>query len=572
MPAAHRRLLLVVLLTPLLIFSLALFRPGDPSTSAAAAAEVGLYQESSPEVVFTGGPWSQATSSADSGGAVSYTTGAQSSASLAFSGSSIQWLARRSPKSGTATVRIDGKLVATVDLYSAQARFSQVVFSTSKLGPGTHTIVVTRTGKANANATSTVLQFDAFNVPERTPPAAPAIVKAEPHNSGIRVKWTPSTSKDVVGYQVYRSTSLNGTNLQLISGTTPYPNTTFLNVDLEPNTTYSYWVKSIDASGNASPKTSQVKAARQPDRAASTLRAAACPTPTKTVSNAEELATALATAQPGTSIWMEPGVYGRGYYVTSSGTKDKPIWVCGSSAAIIDATLNGQTHGMYLSSTAYIRLAGFSVRNSLKGVMVNDSNHVAVSDLTVQNIGHEGIHLRDNTTDSLVAGNTVRNTGMVEPLYGEGIYIGSSNKGWCTAQSCVPDRSDRNLIEDNRVSGNAAEGIEAKEGTAGGWIRGNSVDGSRMRADALGLIHVRGDDWEVANNTVANTPSYAISGMTTTYGGALGFYNQFVGNTMTGTIPGYGILISASDSTAAVACKNTAPRATSGLTNKVCQR
>jgi hypothetical protein len=548
-----------------------MLRSGDPSTSA-AAAEVGLYQESSPKVVFKGGPWSQATSSADSGGSVAYTTGAQSSVSMTFSGTSIQWMARKSPKSGTATVRIDGQLMATVDLYSAQTRFSQVVFSTTTLGTGTHTIVVARTGKANASATSTVLQFDAFNVPERTPPAAPAIVKAEPHNSGIRVKWSASSSKDVIGYQVYRSTSPDGTNLQLISGATPYPNTTFLNIDLTPNTTYSYWVKAVDASGNSSPKTPQVKAQRNPDRAASTLRATACPAPTKTVRTAEELAAALDTAQPGTSIWMEPGIYGRGYYVTRSGTKDKPVWVCGSSSAIIDATLNGQTHGIYLSSTAYVRLAGFSVRNSLKGVMVNDSKHVAVSDLTVQNIGHEGIHLRDNTTDSAVAGNTVRDTGMVEPLYGEGIYIGSSNKSWCTVQSCVPDRSDRNLIEANRVSGNAAEGIEAKEGSAGGWIRGNFVDGSRMRADALGLIHVRGDDWEVANNTVTNTPSYAISGMTTTYGGALGFYNQFVGNTMTGRIPGHGILISASDSTAAVACKNSAPGATSGLTNKVCQR
>jgi putative cofactor-binding repeat protein len=570
MSAAHRRQLLVFLLIPLLFLSIAMLRSGDPSTSA--AAEVGLYQESSPEVVFRGGPWSQATSSADSGGSVAYTTGAQSSVSMTFSGTSIHWLARKSPKSGAATVRIDGKLMATIDLYSAQTRFSQVVFSTTTLGAGTHTIVVARTGKANPSATSTVLQFDAFNVPARTPPDAPAIVKADPHNSGIRVKWSASTSKDVVGYQVYRSTSSDGTNLQLISGTTPYSNTTFLNVDLALGTTYSYWVKAIDASGNTSPKTAQVKAKRNPDRAPSTLRATACPTPTKTVRTAEELATALDTARPGTSIWMEPGVYGRGYYVTRSGTKDKPIWVCGSSSAIIDATLNGQSHGMYLSSTSYVRLAGFSVRNSLKGVMVNDSDRVAVSDLTVQNIGHEGIHLRDTTTDSVVAGNTVRNTGMVVPLYGEGIYIGSSNKSWCTAQSCVPDRSDRNLIEANRVSGNTAEGIEAKEGSAGGWIRGNSVDGSRMRADALGLIHVRGDDWEVANNTVTNTPSYAISGMTTIYGGALGFYNQFVGNTINGRIPGYGILISVSDGTAAVACKNSAPGATSGLTNKVCQR
>ena len=50
--------------------------------------------------------------------------------------------------------------------------------------------------------------------------------------------------------------------------------------------------------------------------------------------------------------------------------------------------------------------------------------------LTVSRIGDEAIHLRDNSTDNVVSGNTVSDTGHRKPQYGEGIYVGTANSFW----------------------------------------------------------------------------------------------------------------------------------------------
>ena len=562
---------LTVLIT--LVFVVITVQWGTVPSAAAdqTPVGVGLYEEDSNEVALQGGPWVKASSAADSGGSVAYTTGTGSSATLTFSGTSIQWLARTSPKSGIAEVHIDGQLMDTVDLYSPETRFQQVVYSTDDLPAGNHTITVTRTGKANAQATSTVLQFDAFNIPERDAPAAPTDFTARAHNSGVLMSWTPSVDQDVVGYRIYRSASRDGSNPHLVSGEEPYPNASYMDVDLSMGTEYTFWVEAEDRAGNRSPRTPLLNLDREAAVPVSRLRAEACPDPTVTVSSAEDLRLAIDRAEPGTSIWMEPGVYGRGYYMTKKGTAKNPIWICGSEEAVVDASRNGQQHGFYLSSTEHVRLAGFTVRGSLKGVMVNASKNIAVSDLMVENIGDEAIHLRDSTTDSVVAGNTIRGTGLVNPYYGEGIYVGSSNRSWCEVSDCEPDQSNGNLIEDNTISNTTAEGIELKEGTSAGWVRDNHVDGARMQPTTNGLIHVRGDDWEISDNTGANAQSHAINSLTTFAGGGQGFANQFFGNSISGSVPGFGIVITAADSYSVVSCRNSVPGATRGLTNVACQ-
>ncbi len=51
---------------------------------------------------------------------------------------------------------------------------------------------------------------------------------------------------------------------------------------------------------------------------------------------------------------------------------------------------------------------------------------------------------------------------------------------WCTITDCDPDRSDRNVISGNQISGAGSESVDIEEGTTGGAVRGNTFDGAGM--------------------------------------------------------------------------------------------
>ena len=119
-----------------------------------------------------------------------------------------------------------------------------------------------------------------------------------------------------------------------------------------------------------------------------------------------------------------------------------------------------------------------TVRNTAKGVTVTSSDHVTVADLKIENTGEEAMHLKGSTVDSTLVGNTINTTGLVNPQYGEGIYIGTDKNNWCVYNNCLPDQTVRNTIVGNNITNTSAEGIEAKEATADTVIAGNTIDGA----------------------------------------------------------------------------------------------
>ena len=76
--------------------------------------------------------------------------------------------------------------------------------------------------------------------------------------------------------------------------------------------------------------------------------------------------------------------------------------------------------------------------------------------------------------------NTISDTGIRREKFGEGVYVGSAQSNWCTISDCRPDRSDRNVIEGNAISGTTSEAIDIKEGTVDGVVFDNSFDGAAM--------------------------------------------------------------------------------------------
>lgn len=294
--------------------------------------------------------------------------------------------------------------------------------------------------------------------------------------------------------------------------------------------------------------------------------AADCPAATVTVSTATELDNALADAGPGTVIHLADGEYIGNFSATGDGTADQPIIVCGTDKSILDGADVEDGYVFHLDQASYWVLDGFAVRNGQKGVMVDETTNSILRNLTVSHIGDEAIHLRKFSTDNQVIGNNITDTGLRKPKFGEGIYIGTAESNWCDISNCEPDRSDRNEIADNTISGTTSESVDIKEGTSDGVLRNNTFDGSDIEA-ADSWVDVKGKGWTIADNSGSNSPEDGFQTHEIVDG--WGTENVFRNNTAKVNGPGYGYALTPVRDNI-VECNNEASAAESGLSNEPC--
>ena len=151
-----------------------------------------------------------------------------------------------------------------------------------------------------------------------------------------------------------------------------------------------------------------------------------CPAATVTVANATELQAALLEPAPGSVIGLSPGVYTGNFTATGNGAPGQPVTLCGTAGSILDGGRLDDGYVLHLNRASHWVLQGFAVRNGQKGVMVDETTHSVLRGLDVSNTGDEAIHLRKFSTDNKVLENSIRDTGLRKPKFGEGVYVGSA--------------------------------------------------------------------------------------------------------------------------------------------------
>jgi hypothetical protein len=224
-----------------------------------------------------------------------------------------------------------------------------------------------------------------------------------------------------------------------------------------------------------------------------------CPATTVTVSTGSELAAALNSATAGTVVHLNDGVYSGEFTATASGTRGRPIYLCGSRAAVLQGEGFKGGYVLHFDGAAHWRASGFTVSNGQKGVMVDGGTDLGLQGLLVEQIGDEAVHLRNNSTSNVVRGLTIRNTGNRKPKFGEGVYVGSAKSNWSQITGGQPDRSDRNFVLDNVISATTAESVDVKEGTSNGVVAGNTFDGAAL-SGADSWVDIKGNGWLVTGN------------------------------------------------------------------------
>ncbi len=99
------------------------------------------FAETNDSIAYAG-TWRSARYSRYAGGAVTYATSAGATATLRFTGANVVWYGPVGPTRGQARVRIDGKLVATVDLHASSFTARRALFSKTWPTAGSHTLVI----------------------------------------------------------------------------------------------------------------------------------------------------------------------------------------------------------------------------------------------------------------------------------------------------------------------------------------------------------------------------------------------------------------------------------------------
>ncbi|MCC4248552.1 MULTISPECIES: hypothetical protein [Microbacterium] len=270
---------------------------------------------------------------------------------------------------------------------------------------------------------------------------------------------------------------------------------------------------------------------------------------------AEALQAALDAAVPGAVLQLAPTVYRGRFRASASASAQAPIVLCGSAGTVLDGGDVGDGYTLHLEGADYWDVRDLTVRGSQKGVVLDATTHSTLSGLTISDVGQEGLHLRAGSSDNTVRSVTVERTGLTDPEFGEGVYVGSAESNWCRYTACEPDRSDRNAFLDLVVRDTTAEALDAKEGTTGGVVRGSSLSvGPAPAVDSA--VDLKGSQWRLEGNTISGpVDAVSIHVILDPWGAG----NVVAGNLLRPGPDGVGVAVVGSARSAgnAVACDNT---------------
>lgn len=223
------------------------------------------------------------------------------------------------------------------------------------------------------------------------------------------------------------------------------------------------------------------------------------------VSTAEELQTVLKNAEAGDTIllaggeyeWGQKGTAGSLFMSSAEGTEDAPITIKSidkSNPAIMKGTSFSDGMVLYITGD-YWNIEDIDFCTAKKGIMLDNSNHTVIRNVSVYDIGEEGIHIRDGSSYCKIIGANVHDCGLLTANSGEGIYIGSAKSTTGYSYDC-----NYNLVQNCIIGPDVtAECLDIKEYTTGNIIENCTMYGGGMKA-ADSFIDVKGNEVTVRNN------------------------------------------------------------------------
>ncbi|HEU4455103.1 MAG TPA: right-handed parallel beta-helix repeat-containing protein [Longimicrobium sp.] len=285
------------------------------------------------------------------------------------------------------------------------------------------------------------------------------------------------------------------------------------------------------------------------------------------VGTAYQLDEALADARAGDVIVLGGWPIAGRFTAARSGTAASPIDLCGTRSAVLDGGSVAAGNGVTVTGSWW-RLAGFTVRNSQNGVVVQGGRETVLRDLEIHTIGQTGVWITGGSRANTVERSSIHHAGTTgAERYGRAIMSGTWNGSWVDG---VPDRSDSTRVLDNQLGPYVtAEHVLAREGTTGGLIAGNVMDGTgQVQSESWidSWVEILGNGYTVRDNRGARALRDGFQVRVELAG--WGNDNLLGGNTADVQAAGYGYRVYGAGNV--LKCTNTAANASQGLSNVAC--
>ena len=181
----------------------------------------------------------------------------------------------------------------------------------------------------------------------------------------------------------------------------------------------------------------------------------------------------------GTGKCRWPRIAADGTIYELHGKPNKFITFCGTpSLSVIDGyPKNSNGAGILVVKSSYIRVAGFTVENVLRGVDIQSTSNSEFLYITTNHTWHEGVRIRYHSSNNTLQHSNIQHTGKGYVGNGEGVYIGTAS-GQTVLCGNPKDETHYTVVRDNVFGPNVpSENVDIKEYTTGGKVINNIFDG-----------------------------------------------------------------------------------------------
>ena len=181
---------------------------------------------------------------------------------------------------------------------------------------------------------------------------------------------------------------------------------------------------------------------------------------------------ALTQMSGGDDLYVKAGTYNETTFTISSSlsgsASDRTVIQVYPSDTVTIQGAGVNTGRLKIDGANYVTFDGFKVTNMNQGIFVEGGAHdVIIQECEVYYIGQEAIHVKENSYDIVLQGNTIYDTHQYD-WNGEGFYIGTGSAG-------PLDNTNNVTIYNNIIYNVRDEAIELKSGTHDCTVDGNTI-------------------------------------------------------------------------------------------------
>lgn len=224
------------------------------------------------------------------------------------------------------------------------------------------------------------------------------------------------------------------------------------------------------------------------------------------------LTSAIANAQPGDSINVAAGTYtlAAPLSISQSGTANRPITITGAGTGrtIINVNQQPVSHTASYVVIRKLRMTNFHLRGYW---FLSDAHHNVMDSVEVDHALNHAIALRDSSHHNIIQHCLVHDTGIQNPQWGEGVYVGGKDVSTGAAFVTL----DNQILGCHFGPNVRAQAVDISSGADRTTVRGNFIDGTGTEwipsAGSATLIGVTASDNVIDGNFIQYGSPRAIT-------------------------------------------------------------